>query len=83
MILLKDGINKFYENNMNNINLCVDIGILKQIELDVLKLRFAIGVPKTLRQSEVAKELGITTGRVSQIEKKALTKLRNRIEIIE
>ena len=58
-------------------------GILKQIELDVLKLRFAIGVPKTLRQSEVAKELGITTGRVSQIEKKALTKLRNRIEIIE
>ena len=77
------GTLSFYENNMNNINLCVDIGILKQIELDVLKLRFAIGVPKTLRQSEVAKELGITTGRVSQIEKKALTKLRNRIEIIE
>jgi DNA-directed RNA polymerase specialized sigma subunit len=46
-------------------------------------LRFAIGVAKTLRQSEIAKELGIITGRVSQIEKKALTKLRNRIEIIE
>ena len=68
---------------MKNINLLIDTRALKQIELDVLKLRFAIGVPKTLRQSEVAKELGITTGRVSQIEKKALTKLRNRIEIIE
>ena len=55
---------------MKNINLLIDIGALKQIELDVLKLRFAIGVPKTLRQSEVAKELGITTGRVSQIEKR-------------
>ncbi len=68
---------------MKNINLLIDTRALKQIELDVLKLRFAIGVPKTLRQSEVAKEFGITTGRVSQIEKKALTKLRNRIEIIE
>ena len=68
---------------MKNINLLIDIGALKQTELDVLKLRFAIGVPKTFRQSDVAKELGITTGRVSQIEKKALTKLRNRIEIIE
>ena len=68
---------------MKNINLLIDIGALKQTELDVLKLRFAIGVPKTFRQSDVAKELGITTGRVSQIEKKDLTKLRNRIEIIE
>ncbi|MDB4166703.1 hypothetical protein N9671_00645 [Gammaproteobacteria bacterium] len=67
---------------MKNINLLVDIGTLKQNELDVLQLRFAIGLTKTLRQSEVAKELGISTGRVSQIEKKALTKLRNRIKII-
>ena len=70
------------KNYHKKINLLVDIGTLKQNELEVLKLRFGISRAKTLRQSEVAKELGITTGRVSQIEKKALTKLRNRIEMI-
>ncbi len=64
-----------------SITLDININSLKPIEINVLKMRFAIGYPKTLRQEEVATELGITTGRVSQIEKKALTKLRNKITI--
>lgn len=66
----------------NKINLEVNINSLKPIEVNVLKMRFAIGYDKTLRNSEVAKALDITPARVSQIEKKALMKIRNKIRLI-
>ena len=66
----------------NKINLEVNINSLKPTEVNVLKMRFAIGYDKTLRNSEVAKALDITPARVSQIEKKALMKIRNKIRLI-
>ena len=48
----------------NKINLEVNINSLKPIEVNVLKMRFAIGYDKTLRNSEVAKALDITPARV-------------------
>lgn len=62
------------------IKLEININSLSALEVDVLKMRFAIGYEKTLRQKEIAKALDISVGRVSQIEKKALTKIRNRIK---
>ncbi len=62
------------------IQLEININSLSALEVDVLKMRFAIGYEKTLRQKEIAKALDISVGRVSQIEKKALTKIRNRIK---
>ncbi|MBR51498.1 MAG: RNA polymerase subunit sigma-70 [Gammaproteobacteria bacterium] len=64
------------------IQLEININSLSALEVDVLKMRFAIGYEKTLRQKEIAKALDISVGRVSQIEKKALTKIRNKINLV-
>ena len=64
------------------IKLEININSLSALEVDVLKMRFAIGYEKTLRQKEIAKALDISVGRVSQIEKKALTKIRNKINLV-
>ncbi len=64
------------------IHLEININSLSALEVDVLKMRFAIGYEKTLRQKEIAKALDISVGRVSQIEKKALTKIRNKINLV-
>ena len=64
------------------IQLEININSLSALEVDVLKMRFALGYEKTLRQKEIAKALDISVGRVSQIEKKALTKIRNKINLV-
>ena len=49
-------------------------------ELKIIELRYGLKGTKELAQREVAKKLGISRSYVSRIEKKALTKLKDRFE---
>ena len=49
-------------------------------ELKIIELRYGLKGTNELAQREVAKKLGISRSYVSRIEKKALTKLKDRFE---
>lgn len=49
-------------------------------ERQIIRLRYGLGVPIPLPQREIAKQLGISRSYVSRIEKKALEKLRGRLD---
>lgn len=53
---------------------------LSERELTVIELRYGLKGGKELAQREVAKLLGISRSYVSRIEKKALSKLKDRFE---
>ena len=53
---------------------------LSQQERQVICLRYGLGGEKPQRQREVAKTVGISRSYVSRIEKRALEKLRHRLE---
>ena len=53
---------------------------LSEQERRVICLRYGLGGEKPQRQREVAKIVGISRSYVSRIEKRALEKLRNRLE---
>ncbi len=49
-------------------------------ERAIIRLRYGLGLPESLPQREIAKQLGISRSYVSRIEKKALEKLRQSLE---
>lgn len=56
---------------------------LTEQEQLVIRLRYGIGIKEEMTQQGVADQLGVSRERVSQIETKALKKLRNPIEYPE
>ena len=58
-------------------------GRLNETEQLVIRLRYGIGLMEELTQQRIADQLGVSRERVSQIESKALKKLRNPMEYPE
>lgn len=70
---LKDDVQKMY--------LALD-EVLSDMEKEIICLRYGLGSGKELTQREIAGRMGISRSYVSRIEKRALQKLRARIEDI-
>lgn len=62
-------------------NICIEaLSVLPHRDREVVELRFGIGIDAPLTSLEIGKRFGITRGRVWQIEKRALVKIRHHLE---
>lgn len=64
------------ENNLDSIMIKKEIGLLEAREKQVILLRYY----RDMTQQEIAKILGVSQVQVSRIEKRALTKMRKKME---
>lgn len=56
-------------------------GKLKEKELEVIKLRYGIGIDEPMTLEQIGEQKNLTKERIRQIEEKALSKLRNSVNM--
>ncbi|MDR1805372.1 MAG: RNA polymerase sporulation sigma factor SigK [Clostridium sp.] len=74
-----DGIQTELEDADERRRLLLVIGRLEEREKLIIRMRFGLGCPREYTQKEVADSLGISQSYISRLEKRILTKLKNRL----